>query len=142
VYVGLYHGGVHPQFAAADYLLSLGLSDDLLVQLLHHRGAQRQSQFADGLGVRRPVQPNARELAIHQIGAHFPRQYAIAPVAFERQQTEHNFGGSRKPPGPRGHPWALGPSLQQDLMNDVHQVGIVEQAVGVAHPVFPSAIHW
>src|ERR1017187_8665907 len=77
--VGLYHGGVHPQFAAADYLLSLGLSDDALMQLLHHRGAQQQSQLADGLGVRRLVHPNARELAIDQIGAHFPRQYAIAP---------------------------------------------------------------
>src|ERR1017187_3141641 len=138
--VGLYHGGVHPQFAAADYLLSVGLSDDALVQLLHHRGAQQQSQLADGLGVRRLVHPNARELAIDQIGAHFPRQYAIAPVAyvFEQQQTEHNFGGSGKPTTGA----ALGPSLEQGLVNDVHQLGIVEQAVGVAHPVFPPAIHW
>src|ERR1035438_10322488 len=120
--------------------LSLGLSDDALVQLLHHRGAQQQSQLADGLGVRRLVHPNARELAIDQIGAHFPRQYAIAPVAyvFEQQQTEHNCGGSGKPTTGA----ALGPSLEQGLVNDVHKLGIVEQAVGVAHPVFPPAIHW
>ena len=67
--IGLHHGGIHPQFAAADYLLRLGLSDDVLVQLLHHRGAQQQSQLADGLGVRRTVHPNACELAIDQIGA-------------------------------------------------------------------------
>src|SRR2546430_9447323 len=33
-----------PQFVAADHLLSLGLSDHALVQLLHDRGAQQQSQ--------------------------------------------------------------------------------------------------
>ena len=137
--IGLHHGGVHPQFVAADHLLGLGLRDDALMQLLHDRGAQQQSQLADGLGVRHLVMPNARELAIDQVGAHFPRQHAIAPVAymFEHQQTEHNFGGSGKPSARA----ALGPSLQLDLMHDVHQLRIVEQAVGVAHPVFPPALH-
>ena len=109
---------------AADYLLGLGLSDDALVQLLHDRGAQQQSQLAEGLGVRHPTKPHARELAIDQIGAHFPRQYTIAPVAyvFEHQQTEHNFGGSGKTSAGS----ALGPSLQQDLMDGVHQLRIGE----------------
>src|SRR5713226_5356587 len=83
--------------------------------------------------------PNARELAIDQVGAHFPRQYTIAPVAyvFEHHQPEHNFSGSGKPSARA----ALGPSLQQDLVDDVHQLRIVEQAVGMAHPVFPPALH-
>src|SRR5712692_277006 len=83
--------------------------------------------------------PNARELAIDQIGAYFPRQHTIAPVAyvFEHHQPEHNFGGGGKPSAST----ALGPALQHDLVDDVHQLRIVEQAVGVAHPVFPPAFH-
>src|SRR5882724_1867535 len=117
--IGFYHGGVHPRFVAADHLLSLGLSDDALVQLLHDRGAQQQSQLAESLGVWHPVMPNACELAIDQIGAHFPRQHAIAPVAYvlEHHQPEHNFGGGGKP-STRA---ALGPSLQLDLVDDVHR---------------------
>src|SRR5256886_14370178 len=95
--------------------------------------------LAEGLGVRHRVMPNARELTIDQVGAHLPRQHTIAPVAyvFEHHQTEHHFGGSGKPSASA----ALGPSLQQDLVHDVHHLRIVEQAVGVAPPVFPPAFH-
>jgi len=54
---------------------------------------------AHGLGVGhlRPADPG--EVAVHQIGAHLPFQYAVTPVAqvLEHQQTQHHLGRNTAP---------------------------------------------
>ncbi len=79
------------------------------------------------------------ELAIDQIGAHFPRQYFVTPVAYmlQQQHSEHDLSGRRLAPTSLALPAAFG----QLFLNDEKQGVIFQCFIGVPHPRFPEILH-
>src|SRR3974377_1047317 len=70
-----------------------------LVDLLDPLRPDGHAPSAHGLGIGHFGEADAGELAVEQVGAHFPLQYGVAPVAcvFENEQSHDHFGGKAAP---------------------------------------------
>src|SRR3974377_1922952 len=66
-----------------------------LVDLLDHLRPDGHAPSAHGLGIGHFGEADAGELAVDQVGAHFPLEHGVAPVArvFENEQAHDHFGG-------------------------------------------------
>src|SRR5262249_32367202 len=73
------------------YSLVFRNAHDSLVDLLDDVRPHRQAPFAHGLDVGHPGTPDAGELAVDEIGAHFSLQYGVSPVArmLANEQPHH-----------------------------------------------------
>ena len=101
--------------------------------------ADRQAPAAHCLGIGHLRAADAREVAVHQIGAHFAFQHLIAPVAdvLEDQQAQHHFGRSALSAAAA----TLGMPLRQSVVDGRHQLFVLKHLVGVDHPILAQITH-
>ena len=106
-----------------------------IMHLSHHLRSQLTPQPAHSFCRPEPYPPNSGELAVHQVGAHFPAQIFVAPVADVLQQhhAQYDFGGG----GPAAAGLALLAAFRQLLLNDEQQGLVLQGLIGAAHPRFP-----
>src|SRR6266404_1665562 len=138
--IGLHHRGVHTEPAAANDPLLAGDGDHTGVELLDDLGTEHQSEPAEGLGIGNLLRPHPRELPIHQVCAHLALEHVVAPVTYvlEQQQPQHHFGGRARP----APCTAIGPTLCESLVDDLHQLAVGEQWIDLTHPLFPQRAYF
>ena len=131
--VGFNHRGVHPHPPADHNPLVVRYFHQPFVNLLDHLRCHRQAPPAHGLGVRHLAAAHAGEVAVNQIGAHFALENLVAPVTdmLENQQAQDHFGWRPAPTATA----ALGMSLAQGLINGCDDGLVVQDPVGILHPI-------
>src|SRR5205085_12073557 len=98
--IGLYHSGIHTQLAAGGDFILMRYLNHTFMHLLDDFRPELTTETSYGLVVWNLLSADARELAIHQIGAHFPRQFFKAPSAhvFQQHHSEHHLSRRGWPP--------------------------------------------
>src|SRR5262249_42508119 len=81
VNVRLHHRRVDAHFAAPHYVLFPRNAHGSLVDLLDDLWSERHAPAAHGLGIGHLGKANAGEIAVHEIGAHFPLECSVTPTA-------------------------------------------------------------
>src|SRR3954454_22073000 len=134
--IGLDNGGVHAQLPSLHHIVLASNGYDALVQLLDHFRSQLASEAGNGLVVGNLSAADTREFTVHQIGAHLPLEFYVAPLAnmLEQQQPEDNLGGS---PSATAR-LALFAELALSGLHDHQQTVVIECLIGMPHPWFPE----
>jgi hypothetical protein len=103
-------------------------------------GPTADPQTADRLGVRHLAAADAGEVAVDQIGAHFALEHLVAPVAhvFENEQAQDHVG--RRAETAAAAAFRMSPP--QRLVNQTDDGFIVEQPIGVVHPLLAQILHF
>jgi hypothetical protein len=134
--IGFHYGGIHTQFAATGDFLFERDFHHALMEFSDHFRTQLARQPSHGFVIWNRAATDAREFAVHQVGAHFARQILKAPVAkvLQQQHAQDNLGGgARTPTG-----LALLTALSQFLLDDRQQGFVIQRLICVPHPGFPQ----
>ena len=112
------------------------MATSALMQPLDDRGAQREADPAQRLGVGHLAGAHVRELPVDQVGPHLALEHAVAPVAhvLEHQQPQHHVG--RRAAAPAGA--AVRPAPRQRFVDQLDEPLVGQQLVDVPHPAFPQ----
>ena len=138
--VRLHHRRIHPHSASRYRPLLLRDLHHSVVNPLDRVRIHSQAPAPHGLRVRRLAAAHAREVAIHQVGAHFAFQHVIAPIAdvLEDQQSQHHLGRCAQPATTA----ALGMPSRQRLVHRSDDLFIRQHPVGMFHPTFAKIAHF
>jgi hypothetical protein len=127
------HGGVDAHSAPLRYTLFLRYYHNSLVDLFDDVRPQSHAPATHSFGVGHFGKADMGEVAINEVGAHFPFQHHVAPVGHvhEDEQAQHHFGRIAPPTTCAAQVTAGGQSVIdccQDLL-------IRQHLVGMDHPV-------
>jgi len=137
--IGLHHGRIDPHLTTRCDLAFLCDFHHPPMQLFDHLRPQLTRQVSHCSIIRNLFAADPGEFAIDQIGAHFPRQHFVTPVAhmLQQQHSEHNLGRRRLAPTSL----ALLAAFGQLLLDDEQEGVILQRCIGVSHPGFPEILH-
>jgi len=139
--IGFHHRGVDTHLAARNDLVLPRDLHHALRHLADRLRPQLPAEGAHGLVVGNLPAANTRELAIHQVGAHFPLQVRIAPVAdvLEQHQPQRHF---RRGQGPAASCFTLAAASAEGLLHDLQKLPVVDGPIGMEHPGLPQIAHF